>query len=718
MNNHTRSQGLLDFFWSEEGGFSTAGMVLALLITLCLLFTAARVYEVNAASADVQEVADAAALAAENVVAEFYIVVALCDAVILSLSLTLIVTLGLGVACLCTPATAGFAETFLSAAKKIKTARDNFSEGAQESLEKYQTVLPFLAVAKAQSVFQANSSLPRSGQYSGVALVVPWEGESGNELLFDESDEAQENIEGKSDELKERGEEAEEKAKKARESKERAYLHDSGSKTAYCMYERANRLAGMTGADNPYYSSVETWSFSVALERAKNYYQKRFEQEQPTTASVAEQSNSALRKRFYQFAIQELQKGYVFETEDSFEAYFPLLPKNTEEMRATTLYTESVYPIGKASDGESMHAWSGCPRFKEQQHVGVGSIRQMEYGSYVTCSSCEFRTSSMGKVASASSNIENGFEYHYLVVAQEAEEYKKAKNELAPASKEVKDIAENLFGFLTEAFDQAANQRLKVAPPGRFGVVCLAVNQEIPSFFFRYSSLFIHDVERLGPCIAISSAVLVKDTSEESRNVINSFFEGLSEENAPAFGPLRIIFDAWSALLMAYSDGNDALLGGVREALNSIPFASESGLGDWASGRLEELVNTVGLEPADLSSPKPVLINSEHVLAEGERSFSAKLLSIKHFAITSPLARGNVFGGVLDDIAESGNHYIDEFTQGFEIAHIEIFEGAITIPITIALPGFIAEEARTLLALGLELLRGLVVTVTGSRQWE
>lgn len=57
-------------FWNKETdqGFSTVGMVLALLISLALLFTCAKVYEVNTVSARVQETADAAVLAAENTV--------------------------------------------------------------------------------------------------------------------------------------------------------------------------------------------------------------------------------------------------------------------------------------------------------------------------------------------------------------------------------------------------------------------------------------------------------------------------------------------------------------------------------------------------------------------------------------------------------------------------------------------------------------------------
>ena len=33
------------------------------------------------------------------------------------------------------------------------------------------------------------------------------------------------------------------------------------------------------------------------------------------------------------------------ESDDSFSANFPLLPRNTSEMKETELYTESVYPI-------------------------------------------------------------------------------------------------------------------------------------------------------------------------------------------------------------------------------------------------------------------------------------------------------------------------------------------------------------------------------------
>ena len=94
-------------FFEDDGGFSTVGMVLAMLLTLALIFTSSQVGRVQSASADIQNVADAAALAAENQVASFYIVANICDAVVLSMSLTGICVAALGVACMCVPLAAG-----------------------------------------------------------------------------------------------------------------------------------------------------------------------------------------------------------------------------------------------------------------------------------------------------------------------------------------------------------------------------------------------------------------------------------------------------------------------------------------------------------------------------------------------------------------------------------------------------------------------------------
>ncbi len=257
------------------------------------------------------------------------------------------------------------------------------------------------------------------------------------------------------------------------------------------MYERAAKLAGMAGSDNPFFSSVDTWSFGASLERAKTYYRLRYQTEAPNGQSVDELSNSALRKRFYAYAQETVGRGYVHETESSFDAFFPRLPKNTDEMRSTILYTEAVYPKTIDAQGLSvLHAWSGCPGLAQGSN-GVGSIQEMDAaGSYAPCPYCKFVPSSMGKVAAASSSIQNGFEYHYNEVAKAADEYQKAREELDPLNQQAKDMAGGLLDSVGKAFVEACSQRIDITPPGHYGVISLVSDHGYCANPFSFVSCF------------------------------------------------------------------------------------------------------------------------------------------------------------------------------------------------------------------------------------
>ena len=98
----------------------------------------------------------------------------------------------------------------------------------------------------------------------------------------------------------------------------------------------------MSGVDNPYFSSIDTWSFQAALSRSQQYYKIRYEIEQPQGSSIEEQSNSALRKNFYAFAVKTVGEGYVHETDNSFEASFPTLPKNTDEKYSLAVWSSPL----------------------------------------------------------------------------------------------------------------------------------------------------------------------------------------------------------------------------------------------------------------------------------------------------------------------------------------------------------------------------------------
>lgn len=90
-------------FFRDERGITTAGMAVALFVSLALIFSGAQLYRVHSAAAEAQEVADACALAADNEVAGFQVVANTCDAVCLSLTLLSVTLYGLGLVAACVP---------------------------------------------------------------------------------------------------------------------------------------------------------------------------------------------------------------------------------------------------------------------------------------------------------------------------------------------------------------------------------------------------------------------------------------------------------------------------------------------------------------------------------------------------------------------------------------------------------------------------------------
>ena len=706
---------MLDAFHDEEG-MTTVGMVLALLVTLALVFSAGQAYRVGSASSEVQNVADAAALAAQNEVGEFMIVVRVCDAAVLSLSLTSLVATGLGVAALCTPATASASETLLKAGRDVAYARDRFAEKAADGLDRLQRLLPFLAAANAASVASANNGA--SSSYVALALLVP---ASGKKIAVDgaaELEDVAEAVGDEADEVRQAADEAERAAERANEAKRRAFEHDCGLDPSYCMYERASALAGMSGSENPLFRSVDAWSFSVALKRAQAYYPRRLAVEAPADGSVEEQARSALRKRFYAFAADEVGRGYVHEGADSFDAWFPRLPKNTEEMRSTALYTEAAYPCTVDEEGRATaHAWAGCPAA-----AGSGSlvsIAQTEAEPFAECAECGFSAASMGKVAAASSSIDNGFEYHYEAVAQAAEEYQKARAKLGPLAAEVKGRAGGLFDRFRDVLGRAGGMRIDAAPPGRFGVVAFVANTAAAAASTGFASGYVHEAGSLGARAAVSAATLLAEPSDEGRNVVSSLLDGLREKGGAAVGALGVVLDCWSGLLGAYLEGQEAVEEAVGNAVDALPFASASGLGTWAAGAFKAAVEALGLEPAKLDALKPVLVNSAHVAGADGSSFSARFLAVKAQAVAHPLASTDLFSSVITAAEAAAVEAIAGLDGTIEIASVRLLgdEGP-AIPVTVALPQAARQAAAGFASSAADALRSVYAQVTGVRTWE
>ena len=701
----------------DERGFTTTSMVLSLLITLALVFTAAQVYRINTASADVQDVADAAALAAENQIAEYMLIVRFCDAVVLTLSLTGIVACALGVAALCTPVTAPASKTLIDAGKTLIKARDTFSNRASAALNKLQEALPYFAAACAAGVSQANNAGSPNANYLGVAVLAPVRGEN---IEVDTSDKAQElidDVESQADDIREKARQAEEASEQANRSKERAFARDCGDNPAYCMYERAEHLAGLSGGENPLYASVDAWSFGVALNRARAYYRERLYNEEPANWSIEEQARSALRQHFYRFLVEELQGAFVNESADSFEAYFPHVPSNTSEMRFTSLYTDPIYPVTKSEDGKlTMHAWPGCP--EAAASLQLGSIQDMEAGDYETCPVCHFTAASMGRVAAASTAIDNGFEYHYEAVADEAAVYQEARHRADGPKSEVKNRVGGLFDKLAEALKETAGKRIEASPPGRYGAIAFVVNAGSMSSDFGFANGFVSG-GTLGPRAAVAAATLVDEGSDEGRTALNSMLDGLRETGGVLVGAAGIVLDAWSGLLVAYANGQDAITGVIRDGLNALPLVGASGLGTWASEKLTDVIKTVGMQPAEVGALKPVLVNSSHVAEKGEGSFASGYLSVKQHIVAHPLMSTDLFSSLLTEAERTALEQIEGFGDSVDIASIELLgEGGPSVPITIPLPSFVKSESAAFVQGLFDQVRAFYFETTGVRVWE
>ncbi|MFR5615581.1 MAG: molybdenum cofactor biosynthesis enzyme [Eggerthella lenta] len=550
-----------------------------------------------------------------------------------------------------------------------------------------------------------------------LALLVP---ASGKKIAVDgaaELEDVAEAVGDEADEVRQAADEAERAAERANEAKRRAFEHDCGLDPSYCMYERASALAGMSGSENPLFRSVDAWSFSVALKRAQAYYPRRLAVEAPADGSVEEQARSALRKRFYAFAADEVGRGYVHEGADSFDAWFPRLPKNTEEMRSTALYTEAAYPCTVDEEGRATaHAWAGCPAA-----AGSGSlvsIAQTEAEPFAECAECGFSAASMGKVAAASSSIDNGFEYHYEAVAKAAGEYEEARAELDPLADEVKRRAGGLFDEVKDALAKVAGKRLSAQPPGRYGVVALVANTASVAASSGFGSSFVRGGGALGARAAVSAATLVADSSDEGATVVSSLLDGVKGQGGAAVGALGTVLDCWSGLLDAYAQGQEALDDSVSSALDGLPLAGASGLGAWAAGALREAVRAAGLAPAELDALKPVLVNSAHVAERDEGAFGARLLSLKEQAIEHPLGSNDVFASIVGTVEAEAVEGIQGFDGTIEIAEIELWDGGPSFPVKVALPQAAKDAAADLVQRAADGLRGVYAQVTGVRVWE
>lgn len=599
----------------EDGAYTTLSSAVVILVVLTLLFSSAAAIWSMSRAGDTQAAADSGALAGANVVASYHTAATVVDASILSLGLAGFATIGTGLVAILIPGAELAAGDMVDTGIEIIKTRNKFAKSASKGLQKIEMALPYLVAARATQAVSAQDT--EGATYTGTALAVPRTSESdfvaleGSEISTDVIKDTSKDLERAADELQKASEET-------AKAKERAWLADCGGSdpasvgSCSCMWERARSLAKLSDIENPHYASSVTWEPQVALDRAKAYYRLRLANEAPQGSSVETKAESAARKAFYTYASAEVNRAYITEDGDRATSYIPLLPRNTDEVRATELYTDAAWPTSTNDDKTYLHYGTSCPNYKKGTPGGLASVAA--YDGQDKCNRCHFGVSSLGAVAAPSTSIENGFEYHFDRFKNALEKYVECRNKELELMRQTEDEADRAGNAFDEAIKALSGERPRIAPPGRNGVVAFAVSGAISSPDELNSSF--NTTVGLGERGAISAAVLAPDDATAQNNVLSRFFSTLEERSGGVAGVLDGVMDVWGRLLVGYGDiqgSADELmdemiddLGGGSGALGSIA----SWLGDTVSASVAAL----GLEPCDLRLRKPVLTDTVNVI--------------------------------------------------------------------------------------------------------
>lgn len=599
----------------EDGAYTTLSSAVVILVVLTLLFSSTAAIWSMSRAGDTQVAADSGALAGANVVSSYHTAATVVDASILSLGLAGFATIGTGLVAILIPGAEPVAGNMVDTGIEIIKTRNKFAKSASEGLQKIETALPYLIAARATQAVSAQDT--DSVTYTGTALAVPRTSESdfaalkGSEISTD-------TIKDTSDDLERAAEELRKASEDTAKAKERAWLADCGGSDESsigkysCMWERAKKLAELSDSQNRHEKSSITWEPQIALDRAKIYYRQRLANEKPQGSSVEMKAQSAARKAFYAYAIEEVDRAYIKDDGERFSAYIPLLPRVPNEVRPTELYTDAAWPVSNNDGRTYLHYGAECPVYQKGTPSGLASVA--DYDGRDTCEACGFGVVALGSALMPPSSIRNGFEYHFNEFKEALEDYVECRNKELELERQTEDEADRAGNAFDQAIKALSGERPRIAPPGRNGVVAFAVSGDITSPDQLNSSF--NTAVRLGDRGAISAAVLAPDETTAQNNVLSRFFSTLKERSGGVAGVLDGVMDVWGRLLVGYGDiqgSADELmdemikdLGGGSGALGSVA----SWLGDTVSASVAAL----GLEPCDLRLRKPVLTDSANVI--------------------------------------------------------------------------------------------------------
>lgn len=601
----------LSAFRDDEGGFTTVAVAVALMLSLTLVFAAASAGWVASRSSEVQRVADASALAGANAVAAFSTVAQVLDACVLSLGVTGMVVYGAGLVASCVPGLTAVGAQLCATGGQILEARRGFARSAASGLERLEAALPTLVVANSASCVAANGEDGLS--YVGCALPVPLESGSDFSALLADADDAP--LDGLSERMRDASLDAQEARERADEALERGWMADCGSRP-HSLHERAGALAGLPSSANPHYPSCETWGFGVPLVRARAYYAARLANERVVGSTPEELTDAACRRAFYEYALGRVRSGSWAEHPDgTVEADLPLLPRNADETRATELYTRVAWPCTDEAGSRTLHSSLDCPGATGGPS-GSASLAQLDAGAVSRCPQCQMDVGDLGRVASASTSIENGFEHHWRLIVEASEDYEAARDDLAAAEARTRELAEEGELEFERALEQLTTGRPTLRPPGAWGCVAVVARPEGTVVPTELTASFLSSAE-LPAGAAVSAATLAPDESTAENNVLASFFDSLSASDSVLGGALDGVMELWGSLLVGYGSAHGRVAEVGEGFLDRLDGVMGGSVGAWLRDQLGGVMRDLGLEPVDMRLRKPVLTNSRDVLERG-----------------------------------------------------------------------------------------------------
>lgn len=601
----------LSAFRDDEGGFTTVAVAVALMLSLTLVFAAASAGWVASRSSEVQRVADASALAGANAVAAFSTVAQVLDACVLSLGVTGMVVYGAGLVASCVPGLTAVGAQLCATGGQILEARRGFARSAASGLERLEAALPTLVVANSASCVAANGEDGLS--YVGCALPVPLESGSDFSALLADADDAP--LDGLSERMRDASLDAQEARERADEALERGWMADCGSRP-HSLHERAGALAGLPSSANPHYPSCETWGFGVPLVRARAYYAARLANERVVGSTPEELTDAACRRAFYEYALGRVRSGSWAEHPDgTVEADLPLLPRNADETRATDLYTRVAWPCTDEGGSRTLHSSLDCPGATGGPSSSA-SLAQLDAGAVSRCPQCQMDVGDLGRVASASTSIENGFEHHWRIIVEASEDYEAARDDLAATEARTRELAEEGELEFERALEQLTTGRPTLRPPGAWGCVAVVARPEGTVVPTELTASFLSSAE-LPAGAAVSAATLAPDESTAENNVLASFFDSLSASDSVLGGALDGVMELWGSLLVGYGSAHGRVAEVGEGFLDRLDGVMGGSVGAWLRDQLGGVMRDLGLEPADMRLRKPVLTNSRDVLERG-----------------------------------------------------------------------------------------------------